>query len=137
MKILSTLFLSLCIVGLFACKKSSEALTPENVGGNLQAGTWHVASFMNNGQDETNHFQGYDFTFNGNGSVTASNGSVSASGSWGAQFDDGVSKVILYFVSPFDFQDLSDDWQVVESSPTRLRLQDDGGSGSGLVFERN
>jgi hypothetical protein len=67
---------------------------------------------MNQGQDETNHFTGYNFTFTGTGAVTATNGAVNATGSWGAQFDDGVSKVVLYFTTPFDFQDLSDDWNV-------------------------
>jgi hypothetical protein len=135
-----TLLLSFLFIGLFSCKKSSDSLTPENVGGNLQAGTWRITSFVDQGQDESNHFLGYNFTFAANGSVTATNGTVNATGTWGAQLDDGVSKLILYFVSPFDFQDLSDDWHVVESSNTRLRLQDvSGGSGatSTLIFERN
>ncbi|TCJ13816.1 hypothetical protein EPD60_11590 [Flaviaesturariibacter flavus] len=115
-------------------------MTPENIGGNLQAGTWRITNFVDQGQDETNHFSGYNFTFNSSGTVTATNGAVNASGNWGAQYDDGVSKLILFFNAPFDFQDLSDDWKVVESSNTRLRLQDvSGGSGqsSTLIFERN
>ncbi|RYZ20860.1 MAG: hypothetical protein EOO16_15220 [Chitinophagaceae bacterium] len=135
-----TLILMILLTGLFACKKSSDDLAPENVGGNLQAGSWRITNFVDQGQDETNHFVGYNFTFNGNGSVTATNGAVNATGNWGAQYDDGVSKVVLYFTTPFDFQDLADDWNVVESSPSRLRLQDvSGGSGatSSLIFERN
>jgi hypothetical protein len=140
MKQFSTLILTLLIFGLFACKKSSDALTPENVGGNLQAGTWHISNFTDNGQDETNHFTGFSFTFGSNGSIAASNSTVNATGSWGAQFDDGVSKLVLFFASPFDFQDLSDDWEVIESSNSRVRLQDVSGGGGGtsvLIFERN
>ena len=40
-----------------------------------QSGTWQITSFIDSGIDETNHFTGYSFTFNSNGTLTATNGS--------------------------------------------------------------
>jgi len=49
---------------------------------NVQTGTWRITNFIDSGVDETNHFTGYNFTFGSNGTLTASNGSNTYSGTW-------------------------------------------------------
>ncbi|GAB4091560.1 hypothetical protein GCM10028786_04860 [Flaviaesturariibacter terrae] len=122
-----------------ACKKSGNDV-PINVGGYLESGTWHVASFVNEGQDETAHFSGYTFSFNPSGAVTATDSVVTGSGNWGSGIADGVSTVTVLFQSPFDFQVLNDNWRVQNASETRVSLSDNAGgtaSGDQLVLERN
>src|SRR6476469_5428934 len=116
MKTVKYFILSLLFIGLFSCKKSSEAVTPQNVGGNLQSGTWHITSLVDGGQDKTNFFQNSNFTFNSDGTVTASGSGAGYTGTWGAQYDDGVSKLILHFSSFGIYSELNDDWKVEEST---------------------
>lgn len=42
----------------------------------VESGTWRVSSFIDSGQDETNDFTGYNFTFDANGTLTATNGNT-------------------------------------------------------------
>ena len=131
------------IVGLlvagFACKKSSEADGPVNVGGFLESGTWRISSLTGGGQDETAQFSGYTFSFAANGAVTATDSVVSATGYWGAGLHDGVSTVTIQFQSPLGFQSLNDDWKVRNASVTRIEMSDTVGGGGMdvLVLERN
>jgi hypothetical protein len=135
------IYIAILAAGLFgSCKKSSTSTDLVNVGAYLEAGTWRVASFVDNGQDETNSFSGYSFRFESNGVVNATGGTQVVTGSWGAGIDDSQSKLFLVFSSNITFQDLTHDWHVLQSTATRVQLEDVSGGGSGtesLVFERN
>jgi hypothetical protein len=135
------IFLTLIVFGfLSSCTHDSDITdTPQGVTENVTSNTWKVGYYFDN-VDETSHFSGYIFTFDQNGTLTASNGSLSYSGTWASYTDDSTLKLELLFASPEYFQDISDDWHVVQQSESTIELQDvSGGDGSTkyLTFTKN
>nr|WP_321234074.1 hypothetical protein [uncultured Psychroserpens sp.] len=118
----------------------------------VQSGTWRITNFNDSGQNETSDFNGYDFSFNADGSLLASNGSNTMTGTWSvtddsnsssddSNDDDDIDFNIFFPVSESnDFEDLNDDWDVVMTSSTRIELIDVSGGNGGtdiLTFEKN
>lgn len=117
----------------------------------VQSGTWRVSNFNDSGQNETSDFNGYDFTFNSDGTLVATNGTTTVNGSWSVTDDSNSSDdsssdddidFNIFFAVPetSDFEDLNDDWDVVTTSSTRIELIDISGGNGGvdmLTFERN
>lgn len=112
-----------------------------------QSGSWKVTYFFDTDQDETDHFTGYVFTFNENGALVAVNGSTTITGTWSvtdsnSSDDDGGSSDAdfnIFFVSPPDFEDLSDDWDIISVSNSKIELTDVSGGNGGtdfLTFEK-
>lgn len=118
---------------------------------NVQTGTWRVSSFIDSGENETSDFSSYDFTFNMDGSLVASNGTNTFTGTWSitddsnsdddSSSDDDIDFNIFFPVpDSSDFEDLNDDWDIVSTTSTRIELIDiSGGNGDTdlLTFERN
>ncbi|WP_369997140.1 hypothetical protein [Winogradskyella sp.] len=116
-----------------------------------ESGTWRITNFNDSGQNETSDFNGYDFTFNSNGTLVATNGSNTLTGTWSvtddsnssddSSSDDDIDFNIFFPVSDDnDFEDLNDDWDVVTTTSTRIELIDISGGNGGtdmLTFERN
>ena len=117
-----------------------------------QSGTWRITNFNDSGQDETSDFNGYDFSFNNDGSLVATNGSNTMTGTWSVTDDSSSSSSSssddddidfnIFFPVPDsnDFEDLNDDWDVVSTSATRIELIDVSGGNGGtdrLTFEKN
>ena len=113
-----------------------------------QSGTWRITNFNDSGQDETSDFNGYDFSFNNDGSLVATNGSNTMTGTWSvtddsssSSDDDDIDFNIFFSVPDSnDFEDLNDDWDVVSTSATRIELIDISGGNGGtdrLTFEKN
>ena len=105
---------------------------------------------MDSGTDETSDYTGYSFTFNADGSLDAVNGSTMITGTWSVTSDDSSDDddynstddidFNIFFSAPPNFEELSDDWDIVSRSSTRIELIDiSGGDGSTdtLVFEKN
>ena len=113
---------------------------------NVQQSTWRITKFIDSGEDETNHFTGYNFTFGTNGTLTASNGSNTFNGTWSItdsnSNDDSQDDLefIINFNLTNDFEDLNDDWDFVSQSSTKIELIDISGGNGGtdnLTFEKN
>ena len=113
---------------------------------NVQKGTWRITKFIDSGDDETNHFTGYSFTFNSSGIINASNGINSYNGTWSITDSDSNddSQDDLDFNINFnvtnDFEDLNDDWDFVSQTSTKIELIDISGGNGGtdyLTFEKN
>tara|TARA_Y100000780_G_C13673105_1_gene413198 strand:+ start:1186 stop:1698 length:513 start_codon:yes stop_codon:yes gene_type:complete len=113
----------------------------------VELGTWIVLSFIDSGQDETNDFNGYGFTFASDGTLTATNGTTTYTGTWSitdSNSNDDSSDDIdfnIFFPVPDnnDFEDLNDDWDVVSHSATTISLIDISGGNGGtdtLVFTK-
>ena len=127
---------------------SQEIAEIENT---AEAGTWRITNFNDSGQNETSDFSGYDFTFNPNGTLIASNGTNTLSGTWSvtddsnssddSSSDDDIDFNIFFPVSESsDFEDLNDDWDITSVTSTRIELIDISGGNGGtdvLVFEKN
>ncbi len=114
----------------------------------VQSGNWRITSFVEDGNDETNHYTGFTFTF-GNGNVlTAQSGEVTYTGTWSVTHDnsdddDSPGSDIDFnigFSAPAQFEELSDDWDILERTATKIRLIDVSGGNGGtdyLTFEKN
>jgi len=112
---------------------------------NLQSGSWRITEFIDSGNDETNTFSGYDFTFNSNGELIASDGSNDFVGTW-SLINEGNSSSLedlelkINFDVTNDFEDLNDDWDFVTQTSTEIQLIDISGGNGGtdeLTFEKN
>jgi hypothetical protein len=113
---------------------------------NVQQATWRITKFIDSGDNETNHFTGYNFTFGSNGTLTASNGSNTFNGTWSItdsnSNDDSQDDLefIIIFNLTNDFEDLNEDWDFVSQSPTKIELIHISGGNGGtdnLTFEKN
>jgi hypothetical protein len=114
----------------------------------VESGNWRVTYFFDTDSDETSDFNGYSFTFSANGTLTATNGTNTYTGSWSvtdssSSSDDSSNDDIdfnINFSSPPDFAELTDDWDIIEYSETRIALIDISGGNGGtdyLTFEKN
>ncbi|RAJ17050.1 hypothetical protein [Olleya aquimaris] len=113
------------------------------------SGTWIVSSYIDSGQDETNDFSNYQFTFGTDGIITADNGTSSLTGTWSVTTSNNDSSSSssdidfnIFFQVPDTsvFEDLNDDWDISSYSDTTISLTDvSGGNGSTdtLIFVKN
>ena len=127
---------------LTSCTKNDDNNAPSTLQVNttLSSGTWRVTYYWDTDHDETSNFAGYAFTFGSSNILTAAKVGSTLTGTWVTGSDDSKTKLIVAFSSPSNFAEISDDWEVVERTDTKIRLQDVSGGGSGtdyLTFERN
>jgi hypothetical protein len=117
---------------------SSPSTNPSTVINTVTQGTWRITYFFDTDTNETSNYSGYNFTFNSDGSVVAVGNGLSITGTWSVVNDD--LDFNLLFTSPEIFADLSDDWDVLERTDTKIRLIDVSGGNGGtdyLTFEKN
>jgi hypothetical protein len=142
-KILLSLFI-LSTLAIISCKKDDN--TPLLTNANVRTAVtttpnWKVTLYTENGVFKTSNYNGFGFVFNTNGSVVASNGILSVSGTWAIGTDDSNPKLLINFSgSSFSiFQDISEDWQVQEATTSIIKLIHVSGGGGGtdyLTFEK-
>ena len=154
MKKLNLLMAGIAAFGILtACSDDDSSSTngnPTEVVNTVKQGTWRVTSFMEDTNDETHHFTGYNFTFGDNNVVTATNGTNTYTGTWSvtdssnsSDDDDNNNSDIdfnIMFTTPENFTELNDDWDILERTDTRIRLRDVSGGNGGtdlLTFEKN
>ena len=127
---------------------SSSSVDPTPVINTAAAGTWRITSYIDSGNDETNHFTGYDFTFGTANVLTATNGTNTYTGTWSVTSDDSSNDdnpgsdvdFNIAFASPPAFADLTEDWHIVNYSATTISLIHVSGGNGGtdtLVFTKN
>jgi hypothetical protein len=120
---------------------STTDLTP--IVNTVTQGTWRVTYYFDTDTDETSDFAGYNFTFGSSNVLTATNGTNTYTGSWSVTSDNSPSSDLdfnILFVSPANFEDLSDDWDIVSRTSTKIELIDVSGGNGGtdyLTFEKN
>jgi hypothetical protein len=131
--------LALATLLIVSCSKD-DSITVNNVSTTVTSGNWRVTYFWDTDHEETSNFNGYTFTFSGGNVLTAVNGGTTITGTWQTGNDNSTVKLIINFVSPGNFSELSEDWHVIERTDTKIRLQHvSGGSGGTdfLTFEKN
>ena len=135
----SAYFFALFVV-FNSCKKDNNNPSSTALTGILAQGTWRVTYFMDSGNNETNHFTGYTFQFNNDGSLSAVSSNHSLSGSWSDGNDDSQSKLIINFGNNPPFDDLNEDWHVTMLTSSTIKLEHISGGNGGtdlLHFEKN
>lgn len=143
-----------CCVAV-SCSDDDSSSTSVNgnataITNNMKSGTWRITSYTDDGENETMHYDGYDFDFNDNGTVIASNGTNTYNGIWSVtdsdsndDDDNGSNDDIdfnIAFSAPEAFSELTDDWDVESRTGTKITLVDISGGNGGtdyLVFEKN
>jgi hypothetical protein len=145
-KTIQVAFLFLTVL-LTACSSNNEDtnLPSSEIESIAKSGTWRVTKFIDSNTDETNHFSGFNFTFQDNGVLTSSNGSINYQGTWSissSSNDDSNDDADfnIFFNLTNDFEDLNDDWDIISISENKIELIDiSGGNGDTdyLTFEKN
>lgn len=113
-----------------------------------QSGTWRITNYVDSGQNRTADFAGYDFTFEASGTLTATDGVDTKTGTWSvtddsssSSNDDDIDFNIFFSVPDTDdFEDLNDDWDFVSYFNNQIALRDvSGGDGNvdEIVFTKN
>lgn len=113
----------------------------------VESGTWRITNFIDSGENETSDFTGYNFSFNSDGSLVATNGTDTLTGTWSVTDDsssssnDDIDFNIFFPVQDTnDFEDLNDDWDIISYTSVKIELIDISGGNGGtdnLTFEKN
>ncbi|MDN5203905.1 hypothetical protein QQ008_21110 [Fulvivirgaceae bacterium BMA10] len=101
-------------------------------------GKWVITQFFD-GADETSLFENFTFKFNENGTVVVWNDSKELVGEWESDGDDGTLELELDFDDDSPFDELNEDWDLIEfdGSIIRLKHKDDNDDVVDLLtFER-
>ena len=106
----------------------------------LTTGDWYVTNYFDD-VDETALFSGMVFNFASDGSATADDSGAVTNGTWSTSAGDETTlELNLNFGITIPFDELAEDWDVLEVTNDIIRLKDiSGGDGTTdfLTFERN
>ncbi len=128
------------VIGLIVLSAACSRSLDNNPADTVTSGTWRVTLFTDSGNDETSDFAGYIFSFNNNGTMTATKNSVSQNGSW--HVDNSSNKFIIDLGPKVDSNkplgELTDDWKIISATDTEIKLTDDNASSNEfLTFTKN
>ena len=146
-------FLASICFGIVACDenvvdKSGQQAKITQLTNIVIEGPWRITYFFDADHEETANFSSYSFEFAPTAAITATNGSTSVSGSWSItadnSSDDNNSEsdnidFNLSFSAPTNFEDLSEDWEIVSQSASKIELRHISGGNGGtdlLTFEK-
>lgn len=134
--------------------QNDNGTSADQVAAIAENGTWGISYFYDSDQDETSNFSGYSFTFNADGTLAATNGNNTVSGTWsvtdsssnsssdddGNSTDDDDFNIFFDVPASSDFEDLNDDWDIIEVTANKIELIDISGGNGGtdyLTFTKN
>ena len=124
---------------------NSVDLTP--VINTVNTGTWRITFYQDSGVDETSDFSGYNFSFGAGNILSATNGTNTYTGTWSVTSDnsndDSPSNDLdfnIAFSAPANFAELTEDWNIISYTATKVQLVHVSGGGGGtdyVTFEKN
>ena len=149
---LTVIFSMLCM----ACDQKDDndvqtSMSAQQIRSIVESSNWQVTYFYDTDHEETSNFSGYSFSFNEDGTLVAVNGNTTVTGTWSindnsgsSSDDDGNSStndndLNIFFASPEEFEDLTDDWDIISISNDQIELIDVSGGNGGtdyLTFSR-
>ncbi|HET8803675.1 MAG TPA: hypothetical protein VFM72_03790 [Aequorivita sp.] len=112
---------------------------PQELRDILQDGTWYIEKYLNDGDDETSDFSGYDFTFLSNQNVLATNGSQNVNGIWIVTVTGQELNFEFDMDSPINGAD-DDEYKVIQYTSTLVTFvtrDSDGNIEDTLIFRKN
>ncbi len=125
----------------------NNSVDPTPVINVVNNGTWRITFYEDSSVDETSNFTGYNFSFGAGNVLTATNGTNTYSGTWSVtsdnSLDDSPSNDLdfnIAFAAPANFADLTDDWNIISYTATKIQLIHVSGGGGGtdyMTFEKN
>lgn len=140
----------LMLGGLAACDNDDVEPTNkelQDIREMVQEDDWTLTYFFDTDKEETSNFTGYRFSFEPDGILRAGNGSNTYNGAWSIHDSDPEDTAgdydditfVIDFDEPDDFEELSEDWQVITLSNAKIELKHTSGGNGGtdlLTFER-
>lgn len=132
---------------LVSCDKNEDNNSQPQAENNVKSGNWKITKMIDSGDDETSDFNGYTFTFQNGGIISATNGAKNYAGSWQVSDSnsDDDSPEDLHLIISFsvsdddDFDDLNEDWNYISNSSSKIELIHVSGGNGGtdyLTFEK-
>lgn len=125
----------------------NNSVDPTPVINVVNNGTWRITLFNDSGVDETLNFTDYDFSFGASNILSATNGTNTYSGTWSVTSDnsndDSPSNDLdfnIAFSAPANFAELTEDWNIISYTATKVQLVHVSGGGGGtdyVTFEKN
>src|SRR5690349_4732505 len=109
-----------------SCKKedNNSSSVTSSIADIVTNGSWKVSYFHESGTDLTSNFNGYVFSFNGSGSMSAADSRGTTSGTWNV--DDSNANEFRMSVGNADpLLELNRSWLVVSQSSSEIQLTDD------------
>jgi len=117
------LALGVLFVSMLFTRCTPDQLMPSSTKELIVQGNWAV-NYYYNGQDNTAQYQGLTFRFNGGGSVTATSGTASYSGTWNTINDASRNEVlILHIDGSQSLAALDAQWTVGNASTATIGLK--------------
>ena len=96
----------------------------------LSDGLWIVASYTEDGNEQTANYTGYELNFDMAGTVVADNGSNTNNGTW--MVISSGNQMFINFGTDIPFEEFNDDdWDVISVSSTEVTIQDVSGGNGG------
>lgn len=113
----------------------------------LKDGTWRVTKYIDHTLDQTSNFTGYNFTFGAGNVFSATNGITTTTGIWNVTnflaVDDSQTNPVdvnIFFSAPPIFEDITDDWDIITRTATKIEMIDVFGVDANtdyITFEKN
>lgn len=122
---------------LISCTTSVDTSNTSQI---VTSGSWRVTLFTDSGNDETSDFSGYSFSFNDNGTISAVKNGLTQNGTWSVNTSSNKFNIDLgpKVDTNKPLGELTDDWKILSSSNTEIRLGDDNTtSNEFLTFTKN
>lgn len=146
MKTIRLSFIMIIFVAIASCNSDDDLpASASAVENTVKSGMWKITRFEDTGNNETSKFNGYNFVFDANGTLTAANGTNLFTGTWSVT-DDGSHDdnshdldFNIHFNVNNSFEELNEDWHFISFSPSKIELIHVSGGNGGthyLTFER-
>lgn len=95
----------------------------------LAGGSWKVVYYFDNGDGVSNDFDGYTFEINDDGTIAATNGGATYTGTWmvkSSDDDPDYDKEIEFTITGDKQMDnLDGSWLIAELTDSSMKLKDD------------
>jgi hypothetical protein len=130
---------SILMLSLFASCTSNDDNSSggNNNNVNPNPGKWKLTYFFDK-KDETGNYTGYTFDFGSDGSLSATNGGQSWSGTWQTGIDDRANKFLIDFTGtlPSALAELEEDWRIIAIEDDFMHFEHtSGGNGDTDVLK--
>lgn len=97
-------------------------------------GSWDIPYFFDV-SEKTSSYIAYSFVFKSDGSVVATKGTISETGTWDSTVQNGVRELNINFSTEL-LGKLNNNWKLFEFNNSKIRLRDVSNSTSYLYFEK-
>lgn len=129
--------LALATLSLMACNKTNVNPSPNETASQITKSKWKITYLYDSSNGNiTSTFQDYTFEFKDPNIITALSNNDTQAGLWITKIDDSKTELDLNFAASGIWDKLSDDWEVISVSNTKIELVDDNSNEEKLTFEK-